>query len=193
MLFIEQFKRMLYNIKKGAYGVWEIKWVLMIGDRRYEKIIFKRNYFQIEQTPKSRILIEYHNFQRYGLSGISGILMLTLSMIKNVTLEGDFEIYVNYIYIYIYKYTYIKMCTTNFLWVLYFQQIGELPNFYQNSIIDMILSKWLQTSRSQRVFLRPNFRFDFFFGPSNFYRDFFCKIEDNFHFMVNLFFWSDSF
>ena len=32
-----------------------------------------------------------------------------------------------------------------------------------------------------------------FFGPSNFYRDFFCKIEGDFNFMVNLFFLSDSF
>ena len=33
------------------------------------------------------------------------------------------------------------MCTTNFVWVLYFRQIGELPKFFQNHIGGMIFSK----------------------------------------------------
>ena len=28
-------------------------------------------------------------------------------------------------------YTYTNLCTTNFLWVLYFGEVGELPDFFQ--------------------------------------------------------------
>ena len=41
----------------------------------------------------------------------------------------------------VYIYTYIKMCTPNFVWVLYFQQIGKLPKFFQNHTGDIIFSK----------------------------------------------------
>ena len=57
-----------------------------------------------------------------------------------------------------------KKCRTTFLWVLNFRQVGELPQrFSKLPSRRRFFQKWFLTSRSQRVFLRPNFRFDFFF------------------------------
>ena len=92
-----------------------------------------------------------------------------------------------------YIHGYIKMCTTNFMWVLYFQQIGELSNFFQNHIDGMTFSKITPNFTVLKGFFWDPISDLIFFGPSNFYRVFFCKIEGDINFVVNLFFWSDSF
>ena len=70
------------------------------------------------------------------------------------------------------------MSTGNFFRVLYFQQIAELSNIFQNHTGGMIFLKIVANLTVLE---------------GNFYRDFFCKIEGDFNFMVYLFVWSDSF
>ena len=57
----------------------------------------------------------------------------------------------------------IKKCTTIFLWVLNLGQVGELPQrFSKSHHYGDFFQKWSPTCRSKRVFLRPNFRINFF-------------------------------
>ena len=49
------------------------------------------------------------------------------------------------------------------LWVLYFAQVGGVAQKFSKSYYyDDFFQKWSRTCRSKRVFLRPNFRVDFF-------------------------------
>ena len=80
------------------------------------------------------------------------------------------------------------MFTTNFLWVFYFQQIGELPNFFQNQSGGMIFSKMTPNFTVLEGIFETQFQIRFFFGPSNFSRDFFRKFDGNFSIFGELIF-----
>ena len=88
-------------------------------------------------------------------------------------IEGEFNFVVNFFFgpihfhrdirgVMGYNYISIKKCTTIFLWVWNFKEAGELPKNFQNHHLGEFLKKWSPTRRSKRVFLRPNFRIDFF-------------------------------
>ena len=74
------------------------------------------------------------------------------------------------------------------MWVLYFQPIGKLPKIFQNHTGGIIFSKTAPNFTVLEGIFEIQFQIWFYFGPSNLYRDFFCKIEGDFKFKVNLFF-----
>ena len=56
-----------------------------------------------------------------------------------------------------------KMCRTNVLWVCKFGQVGRfLPQISKSPYYDDFFQNWPSQWRSSRVFLRWNFRSDFF-------------------------------
>ena len=79
------------------------------------------------------------------------------------------------------------MWTTNLLWVLYYQQIGELPNFIQNYTGDMVFPKMASNFTVLEGIFETLFNIWLFFGPSNFTGISFLKLKALSIFLVNNF------
>ena len=74
------------------------------------------------------------------------------------------------------------------MWVWYFGEVGELPDYFQNQNGRMIFSKMVLNFTVLEGIFDTKFQGWLFFVPNNFYVDFFCKIEGEFNFLVNFFF-----
>ena len=93
MLHIEQFKKYYTILHGGVEGMGDSEGMDYWGGKESENIIlYKGNNFKIQQTQKSKILIENHTFQLEGLFRTE-ILSLTFSIIKNHP-KGDFEFFI---------------------------------------------------------------------------------------------------
>ena len=88
-------------------------------------------------------------------------------------------------------YASINLCTTNFLWFYILGKLGSCPTLLKIKLLGRFFKNG--SLDGPRGYFRDPISDLIFFGPSNFCRDFSRKIEGDFNFMVNLFFWFDSF